>query len=293
MPNPATSPDDFKAIKARYLIGSWFLAQIAGGMVSGLLGFSISELTDAITINDPLWTLMGGYLGWAIFLQWVRSYLTSNDISVSSIIGSTRLTQRDMWQAVGVAIGCLVFSMGAGILTFSFLEQLFPQFSDVFQEMMVIQPSAVPWLQNILLTGLLVIVAPTLEEFFFRGLLLHRWAVKWNVARSVIVSSILFGFAHVNPIGLSLFGVMMSLLYLKTNRLVSPVLAHAVNNGIVAIFVWFPQAEPAPTSTESITTGIFCIAIALPFLGWHAYSLWTKRTATLPYISSYRAMQAD
>ncbi|MEB3213521.1 MAG: type II CAAX endopeptidase family protein [Leptolyngbyaceae bacterium] len=288
--NPDTSgaplsPETFHSVKARHLIGFWFLFQIIGGIIGGILGLTVQTLTQEIGAYDPIWTLIGGYLGWGLFLKWALSYLKKHDISVAKIIGSFDLTSRDIWQSTLVAVGCLTFSMGAGILMFNLLDQLAPQVSEAMQDMMLIQTSEVPFLQNLLLTGLLVAIAPTLEEFLFRGLLLHRWAFKWNLVRALIISSLLFGFAHINPVGLTLFGVMMSLLYLKTNKLAAPVLAHGINNGIVAIFVWVPQSDPSPASNGTFATGIFCLVLALPLLSWLAYSLWTQRKAVLPYES--------
>lgn len=276
-------PEAFQSVTARRILGFWLLFQIIGGFIGGLIGDTSIELAENASAYDPVWSLIGGYIGWALFLQWVLMYLKRQRISVSRMIGPMALTRRDLWQAIGVAIGCLIFSMGTGILMFSVLSQISPDLLERIEEMAFSQASTMPFLYNLLLTGLLVVVAPTLEEFLFRGLLLHRWTFKWSLVSSIIVSSLLFGFAHINPVGLSLFGVMMALLYLKTRQLTAPVLAHAVNNAIVAVSIWLPQTNPSTLPSESIAMGFFCLALSLPLLTWLACSLWTQRAATLPY----------
>ncbi len=87
-----------------------------------------------------------------------------------------------------------------------------------------------PVLPNVLSFVSLVILAPLLEEFMFRGLLLHRWSKKWGILRAVLMSSILFGVLHPDPLGAVVFGIAMCILYLRTQTLWLPVICHALNN---------------------------------------------------------------
>ncbi|MGB3492964.1 MAG: CPBP family intramembrane glutamic endopeptidase [Elainellaceae cyanobacterium] len=292
--NPSVSsksPDfsnPFQDIKARALIGRFLLFQLAGGFVSVLLGL-VAQASSDMRADDPIWLLIGIYAGWAFFMRWVLSHLKNRNLSVSYLIGSTQLCGRDIRDAVLVAIACLVFSTGAGLIMFGLLALVLPELSEqLLQASSLAQPSSLPIVQNLLTTGLLVVVAPTLEEFLFRGLLLHRWALKWSLVSAMITGSILFGILHINPIGLTIFGVMMALLYLKTCKLAVPTLAHAINNGFVALALWLPQTESPDLSVSSIYAGIVCLCLSVPLLSWLAYSFWNSRTVDLPYKTNSR-----
>lgn len=45
----------------------------------------------------------------------------------------------------------------------------------------------------------MVIAAPVLEELIFRGMMLEGLLKKYSPVTSIIISSILFGVAHLNP----------------------------------------------------------------------------------------------
>jgi membrane protease YdiL (CAAX protease family) len=87
------------------------------------------------------------------------------------------------------------------------------------------------WIAHALIA---VIVAPVVEEVLFRGVLMHRWALKWGTRTGVLVSSALFAIGHVELLGHFLFGLAMAALYLRTRSLWVPIAAHALNNFLVS-----------------------------------------------------------
>ena len=38
----------------------------------------------------------------------------------------------------------------------------------------------------------MIIVAPLIEEFLFRGLMLHKWSIKWNIKKAILFSELEF-----------------------------------------------------------------------------------------------------
>jgi uncharacterized protein len=82
----------------------------------------------------------------------------------------------------------------------------------------------------------LVILAPVLEEFLFRGYLLHRWSKKWGLWTGVLLSSALFGALHPHTLAAAVTGLGLAVLYLKTRTLWAPILAHSFFNSI--IWLW-------------------------------------------------------
>jgi membrane protease YdiL (CAAX protease family) len=77
------------------------------------------------------------------------------------------------------------------------------------------------------------VVAPIVEETLFRGILMQRWARRWDTFTGVVASSALFALAHQEILGHFVFAVAMCALYLRTRRLWVPIAAHALNNAIL------------------------------------------------------------
>jgi membrane protease YdiL (CAAX protease family) len=92
-------------------------------------------------------------------------------------------------------------------------------------------------IQYVLFLGLITIVAPVVEEVIFRGIMIERLGAKYNYGWAVIISSVIFGILHSNPVGAFISGVILSLVYLKTKTLKGPIVIHIANNTIAAFFM--------------------------------------------------------
>lgn len=93
-----------------------------------------------------------------------------------------------------------------------------------------------PFIPNLLNLVSLCVLAPIIEEFAFRGVILHRWALKYGLKMAVFASSFLFAIVHPDPVGAFFFGLGMCALYLRTQSLVLPVVCHGVYNFVVWLF---------------------------------------------------------
>lgn len=87
-----------------------------------------------------------------------------------------------------------------------------------------------------------VIGAPFFEELFFRGVLLRAlarifgtWGRWIGPGLAIVVSGVLFGLAHYEPLqllGLSIFGIVLGTVSYATGRLGMNMVAHATFNGL-------------------------------------------------------------
>lgn len=113
----------------------------------------------------------------------------------------------------------------------------------------------------LLLAGAVVIVsAPLLEEFFFRGFFFRALRSRFSLGGAAILDGLLFGLIHIDPERLSetlpfipvlaLFGVLLCLVYERTGTLYAPIAMHAANNSIAYSFQvdggWLAAAVFAP-----------------------------------------------
>jgi membrane protease YdiL (CAAX protease family) len=83
----------------------------------------------------------------------------------------------------------------------------------------------------------IVVIAPIIEEIVFRGLLFGALAPRLGVLAAAIVSALLFGLIHGDPVlfpTLAALGFVAALSYAATGNLVVPIALHALNNALGA-----------------------------------------------------------
>ena len=87
-----------------------------------------------------------------------------------------------------------------------------------------------------------VLLAPLLEELFFRGVLFRALrqafgsdASRYSTALAVVTSAVLFALAHGEPLqfaGLAFLGVVLAIMVQRTARIVPSVITHASFNAV-------------------------------------------------------------
>lgn len=265
-----------------------------------LLVFVLVGLQFSIQTNlaDPLW-VMGLYIVAFIGLSlWLRGTLQQQGIQMVWLVGQR--PEHPQWPMLGgLVVAALVFSLSSFIVSAGALSWVAPEFVEaLLQE---VAADANPQTANIVLYRVItaiatIIVAPLTEEFIFRGFILQRWGVKWNVPLGLLLSSLLFGLMHPNPIGLTMFGLLMGTLYLKTRSLVIPIAAHAVNNVLATGLMLLPQ-DPNPTDLtalrSSMPIGILLMTVSAPWLVWFIAKHFPRRDAQIPYVINAQAHMTD
>jgi membrane protease YdiL (CAAX protease family) len=87
-----------------------------------------------------------------------------------------------------------------------------------------------------IITGIFVIgVAPVVEEFFFRGFLYQAFRNRIGVWGAAVASGAIFGAIHFKPeffVPLAALGVLLALLFQKTDSLWPCIAVHAINNAL-------------------------------------------------------------
>ena len=81
----------------------------------------------------------------------------------------------------------------------------------------------------------IVILSPIIEEILFRGIFLRRFNRGLNnLTLAILITSTLFGLCHNfgGILGAILFGICVSILYIKSRNILVPIFAHFLNNFI-------------------------------------------------------------
>jgi hypothetical protein len=293
----------FLKIRTRSIL-VWFILSIPVLIIT-ILGLTIFSkiASDFYKINlpvnylhNPLSILIISQVWlYGLMLFWCLDRCRKSQINFQQILGKLPNLQR-LFYLLLLFIPLILFSLGSGRFYYAFVNLFFPSVGQEIGQQQIFAGEAetyVPLIYNLIQIFSIVIIAPIVEEILFRGIILQRWSTKWGVRRGIIFSSLAFGVLHFNIIGLFMFGVVMSLLYLKTRTLFIPMIVHALNNFgaiILEIFVSRLGDRMAKSDLEIVSSsnslGIICLSLSLPLLVIFFYKTWPSKRQTIPYLAN-------
>jgi uncharacterized protein len=104
-----------------------------------------------------------------------------------------------------------------------------------------IAPEGFSWLGLFVMLLFGGLIAPIAEEVYFRGFLYDWMRARWNPWAGNIVSSILFGVAHLDlVVGLQAFllGILLAWTYERSRSLWPAVIIHILNNALKIVLLY-------------------------------------------------------
>jgi uncharacterized protein len=285
-------PEAFSKFKTRYIFIDIILITFATGIflavASGVTGIKVEDLGKNPFI---VWTL-NPFIMIAVCLCIIRR-LNKSGVQMRHLIGDTSNRGIPWLMLLIVFYGIETLERGLSQLSIFFTHLIFPEFAKLAlaNASISFKYNTDSLTLNILFHGLLfinvVVVAPLAEEFFFRGVLLHRLASKWGITAGILLSSALFGLSHANiyMIAIGISSIFFALVYIKIPSLVIPIVFHGMNNTIWMISRIVRMVSPIQDSTEitvqSLWLGLLNTAFALPILFY--FLKWPTNFDLLPY----------
>jgi uncharacterized protein len=299
---PASARDNpFRTITARALLAQTLLLFVG-------LTLPFVFIAHQVGVNEPLGRLcmtsrdLLFYLGWAVL---ILRQMQGHGVDLGRLAGPN-LAPRRWWPYGLLVLLLLCFSWGTFLL--------FVLISSWFNPLLgqsILSGATAPgladqfWLIRDLELFTVVIVAPIVEELAFRGFLLQRWSSQWGVTQALLASSIFFGALHANLLGLSVFGLVMGLIYLRTGSLLVPIFCHALNNGLVTGVAFlggsklfglnlqqlgqqFAQQLGVPTILMPgpwIQAGLMLL-VSTPLLALYIREQWPRPNTPVPYLKN-------
>jgi len=85
---------------------------------------------------------------------------------------------------------------------------------------------------------LTVIFAPIIEEILFRGILFPAIKYRYGIIAGILVSGVLFGLAHLNPLQILVIipmGIYLAIMYQRTKSIYPGIILHATWNLMVLL----------------------------------------------------------
>ncbi len=119
-------------------------------------------------------------------------------------------------------------------------------------------------IEIILCFVLYAILPAILEEWAFRGVLCKN-LLPYGKGGAIIISSVLFGIAHVDPpriIFATAFGMMLAVCYEHTRSLKIPMLIHFINNAISVVASLIPEDSAITLLLSQLILGVMGCGIA-------------------------------
>lgn len=139
---------------------------------------------------------------------------------------------------------------------------------------------------DVLCLLLLMFIGPLTEELVFReGILRSLLEKQWSAWAAALTAAVLFAIVHGNlyqAIPAAILGFVLGLFYLRSGNLNLCFTAHAINNGLAALLLYFPEWETALTFTPLISVGVGLVFCAAAFYIFHSKLELSKYLST-PY----------
>lgn len=257
---PPPSPPAPSGPRTRADGGAWIAFGVAGFLVGQVAGLVVLVVVAAVTGHShdyaqlaarpvpPGWVVVSELVGlWSGFVAAV--------VAASRLRGSGRVIEdiglRFRWSdlLVGPVVGA-AGQVGVSLLYLPF-EHVVPHLEQKLSAPANHLTGGFPGSDLAVIAVLTVVVVPFVEESLFRGVFLRGllrvltpWSRGLGTALACVLSGLIFGLAHFEPLqlpGLALFGVVLAAMVVRTGRLGASILAHATFNlwAIVAVAtVW-------------------------------------------------------
>ncbi|MBH0231539.1 CPBP family intramembrane metalloprotease [Halobacillus yeomjeoni] len=230
-----------------YIITAYIAAQL-----SAIIGVPLMKLTglsnsDAIAI----WSVASFTVATLIILRLLKpemkSASTRNDRSSAGGVV--------VWSIIGVFLA--LFAQGIAATIESKLLGIPPGSENTMNLMEIARESP-------LFILLPVVFAPITEEIIFRKVIFGSIYERTNFWVAVLVSALVFGAFHFDFKHMLVYfsmGVVFAFLYVKTKRIITPIIAHMAMNSFVVVTQYFVDEEDIRRMQEQFETifigGIF------------------------------------
>lgn len=201
------------------------------GAFTGIILLNIKDNINASTLKSYYFLIMF-LVQWAImmiplFLLSYKKYKANlSDFGILKVkileIIKLILSGYLLYLGISFIISLLIIYTGIKIPGFQIQEKILPVFG---QETI-----------NLIIAGILiVIIAPILEEIFFRGFLLRTLVNKWGIVLGSIISSALFAILHLqfgNIIPIFILGLIINWMAIRSKSILPCIFFHIFNNAI-------------------------------------------------------------
>lgn len=247
-------------------IGINYLTLAVSAIIIQIIMLNILGLVNVNSLNDlNSLTIISAICNYVLpfpILVYLMKKLESERLEKSSLDIKTFLTY------IAITLALMWVGNIIGLIITTLLSATIPV--DITNPVEELLSSTNIWINLLLIS----IIGPVFEEFFFRKLLIDR-TIKYGAKLSILLSALMFGLFHGNLnqfFYAFLMGGFLAYVYIKTGRLIYPILLHMIINlmgSVVSLFV-VESAQNLISGPiipiDLITVLIYLLIIVLSFL---------------------------
>lgn len=268
----------FEHIKIRYLF-LWFIV-----FFFILVVFLYTATTDLVAEAEV--DVVVSFLFYGLISLWIIRNFSREKVNYGKFFG--HLPPNYNWLYLFIIIfGVIILSLGLGELSRYILSTIDPTMLNEFPSTSFFyNQSETPLapLLNYIEFIFAVIIAPIVKKILFRGVMLHRFTIKWGIKWAILASSIIFALFHADIIGAFIFAVVMCILYIKTASILVPIAAHIINNLLTYGFEILTSFSPGSTvASHSLEVAILLLTVSIITILYFLYRNWPQRYWRPPY----------
>ncbi len=211
-----------------WVLVTYVVCQLGSGIVVGLLASLLYRLGVIQSVSENQLVTVALLLGCSVSVV-ITLKLLRSDIQDYRTGDNRMITGKD----IGIAAITAVILLMMQIITAGIENQLGVKVEN--ESMDLITELVTEYPINFILP---LLYAPFMEEIIFRKILIDGLRGKIGIVLAVVVSSLLFGLAHFEPTHLLVYttmGLILSIVYVKTGRIVVTMLAHFFMNMFVLL----------------------------------------------------------
>lgn len=194
--------------------------------LSAFIGVPILMLMGIAENRIPgIWTLVSFSIGFIIILFLLRQDMTERNLTRGRSTGS----QAFLWSIIGIFMA--FFAQYVAVLIEMNVLGIEPGSENT--EMIVQLAKATPALILVV-----AVIGPILEEIIFRMIIFGSLYKRFNFWIAGVISSVIFAGVHLDFEHLLVYtfmGIVFAYLYVKTKRIIVPIMAHVALNSFVMI----------------------------------------------------------
>ena len=151
------------------------------------------------------------------------------------------------WQQLLLGVAAFIAAMILMVVVLALIGQIIPGFNIEQTQEIGVDPRAIYNRTEMLAVfALFVIIAPISEELIFRGYLYGKLRQMTSIVTSTLITSLLFGLAHLQPnvaVATFVMSVVMCLCREATQSIYPAIIVHILKNGIAFALLFIMQVN--------------------------------------------------
>ena len=130
-----------------------------------------------------------------------------------------------------------------------------------------------------------IVIAPIFEEILCRDIILGGLLKQYNPKKAIVISALIFGILHMNPlqfVSATVMGILLGYIYWRSGSLLLVIIIHAINNSIATAIYYLSEESTLVLIKDQPILNALIMVIAGALMAWLAYQQFNRQDGLLP-----------